>query len=171
MEVWDLYDRNRKKLNVTMLRGNEVPANCYRLVVHLAIFNSKGQMLIQQRQSTKESWANLWDLSVGGSAISGDDSEMAIKRETAEELGLVLEIDNFRPAITIHFDCGFDDIYIIEKDVDLESLHLQVEEVAAVCWASKTEILEMIAKEQFLPYKTSLIDLLFELKKEIGVWK
>ncbi len=171
MEVWDLYDKNRKKLNVTMLRGKEVPAGCYRIVVHLAIFNSEGQLLIQKRQSDKKDWPSRWDLSVGGSVVCGENSEMAMKRETAEELGLELDIDDFRPTITIHFSCGFDDIYIVEKDIDIDSLNLQSEEVVEVKWASKAEVLELLENEQFVPYKSSLINLIFELKKGEWAWR
>ena len=48
MELWDLYDSGRNKLNKTMIRGEKQPKNTYRIIVHICIFNSEGKMLIQQ---------------------------------------------------------------------------------------------------------------------------
>ena len=50
MELWDLYDENRVNLGKTMVRGEKQHDGVYRIVVHACIFNSQGQMLIQQRQ-------------------------------------------------------------------------------------------------------------------------
>lgn len=49
MELWDLYTKDRERLNRTMVRGGAQPENTYRLVVHICLFNFKGEMLIQQR--------------------------------------------------------------------------------------------------------------------------
>ena len=161
MEILDLYTADREKTGRTMVRGEETPAGCYRLVVHVCIFNNKGQLLIQQRQPFKEGWPNKWDISVGGSAIAGDTSSMAAERETREELGLELDLSNVRPIITVHWENGFDDYYVLTQNVDLNSLHLQPEEVQAVRWATAEEIIRMIDSGEFIPYEKSLIELLF----------
>ena len=149
MEILDLYTADREKTGKTMVRGEETPAGCYRLVVHVCIFNDKGQLLIQQRQPFKEGWPNKWDISVGGSAVAGDTSRMAAERETREELGLELDLSNVRPIITVHWENGFDDYYVLTQNVDLDSLHLQPEEVQAVRWAEMDEILQLIDEDQF----------------------
>ena len=43
-EVWDIYDENRIKTGRTMIRGNEIKNGDYHLVVHVCIFNSKGEL-------------------------------------------------------------------------------------------------------------------------------
>ena len=53
-------------------------------------------------------------------------------------------------------------------DVDLNDINLQTEEVQAARWASLEKILEMIDKGVFIPYKKSLIKMLFEMKGSIG---
>ena len=58
MELWDLYDRDRHPTGEVLERGKPVPPGRYHLVVHVVIFNSKGEMLIQQRQPFKEGWPN-----------------------------------------------------------------------------------------------------------------
>ena len=161
MEIFDLYTADREKTERTMVRGDPVPEGYYRLVVHVCIFDPDGRMLIQQRQPFKEGWSNLWDVTVGGSAISGDNSRTAAERETREELGLAIDLSHVRPSLTIHWEHGFDDFYILTQPVDLDTLHLQYEEVQAVRWASKEEILHLIDTGEFIPYEKGLIELLF----------
>ena len=168
MELWDLYDHDRNPTGETHERGKPVPKGRYHLVVHVVIFNSAGQMLIQQRQPFKEGWPNLWDVTVGGSAVAGDTSRTAAERETLEELGLVIDLTDELPRMTLPFDSGFDDIYILTQDVDLDALTLQESEVQAVKWASEEDILAIMADGQFLPYHQSLIRLFFALKDSRG---
>ncbi|MBE4909208.1 NUDIX domain-containing protein [Bacillus luteolus] len=168
MELWDVYDINRSKTDRTWVRGKGLEPGDFHLVIHVCIFNSSGEMLIQQRQSFKEGWSNLWDLTAGGSAIAGDTSQMAAQRELEEEIGLKVDFQHIRPHLTINFENGFDDIYLIQKDVQLHMLTLQYEEVQNVKWASKEEILTMIKNGEFLPYYESLIHLLFDSRNKRG---
>jgi len=164
MEFWDLYDINRELTGKTIVRGDQIPEGFYHLVVHVCLFNSKNQMLIQQRQPFKKGCSNMWDLSVGGSAQAGDTSRTAAEREVYEELGLKIDLSHARPAITVPFRVGYDDIYIVEKDIDIEDLKLQYDEVQAVQWATEDEILHMMDEDLFIPYHKSLISLLFGLR-------
>lgn len=168
MEIFDLYTKDRIKTDKTMVRGTEVPNGYYRLVVHACIFNSEGKMLIQQRQPSKKHWSDMWDLSVGGAAISGDTSQTAIEREIFEEIGLKLSFENKHPSLTIHLDGVFNDMYTIEKDLDISDLKLQPEEVKTVKWATKEEIYKLLDDGVFIPYNKSLIDLLFFMRNHNG---
>lgn len=168
MELWDVYNRDRTKTNKTMVRGEKFEKDAFHLVVHACIFNSKGEMLIQQRQPFKSGWSNMWDITVGGSAISGETSQTAIERELFEEIGLKISLQNVRPRLTINFDVGFDDIYLIEKEIDKNDLVLQYEEVQRVKWATLDEILQKIDDGTFIPYYKSLIQLLFDMRKQYG---
>ena len=161
MELFDLYTADREKTGKTMARGESMPEGFYRLVVHVCIFNEQGQMLIQQRQPFKSGWSNLWDISVGGSAVAGDSSRSAAERETREELGLSIDLSEERPTLTIYWENGFDDYYVVNQTPNLDSLKLQYEEVQRVRWADKDEILGMIDDGSFIPYEKSMIELLF----------
>lgn len=168
MELWDIYDKDRIKTGRTMVRGSEFAPDSYHMVVHVCIFNSKGEMLIQQRQPFKEGWPNMWDITVGGSATMGDSSQDAAEREVLEEIGLKLDLQGVRPHLTINFDKGFDDIYLIEKEVDIDTLTLQESEVQRVKWATIDEIFAMLDTGVFIPYYKSLIQLLFDKRKKYG---
>ena len=151
-----------------MLRGEKIPHGYYRIVIHACIFNDNNEMLIQQRQPFKKGWSNMWDISVGGSAITGETSQVAAEREISEELGIDISLYNKRASLTINFDGGFDDIYLIEKNIDISDLKLQYEEVQNAKWASQTEIIKMIDDGTFIPYHKSLIELLFYMKNHNG---
>lgn len=168
MELWDLYDRDRQKTGELHERGKPLPEDRYHMVVHVVIFNTAGQMLIQQRQPFKEGWPDMWDVSVGGSAVTGDASHTAAQREVLEELGLALDLSHERPKLTIHFSVGFDDVYTVVQDVDLTTLRLQESEVQAVKWADESEIHQMIDDGRFIPYHHALITLLFALRNRRG---
>lgn len=144
MEKRDLYNQHRNKIEKRITRGYEMKSDEFHLVVHVCIFNSKGEMLIQQRQPFKQGWSNLWDITCGGSAVAGDTSQQAASRELFEELGITYNFDGIRPQFTINFERGFDDYYLIEYDFDLSELKLQAEEVQAAKWAFKTDRTESI---------------------------
>lgn len=166
MELWDLYDQNRMKLDKTIERGKVMEPGTYHVVVHVCIFNKKNQLLIQQRQPFKEGWPNMWDLTVGGSALSGETSQQAAMRETLEEIGYPIDLQNERPYFTINFPRGFDDYYLVEREIERSDLKLQVEEVQAVKWATKEEVLALVKEGKFIDYY--FLELLFEMRKKRG---
>lgn len=161
MELFDLYDPCRRPTGETMLRGEPTPEGRYRLVVHICIFNTKGEMLIQQRQSFKSTWANMWDLTAAGGVISGETTQDAARRELFEELGLDVDFTSQPPAFSSTFPGGFDDFYILEQDLDISTLRCQPEEVQALKWSSLEEVLAMIDSGEFIPYHKGFLQFLF----------
>ena len=151
MELFDLYTADRVKLDRTMV-----------------LFDPEGRMLIQQRQPFKEGWSNMWDITVGGSAVAGDTSRTAAERETREEIGLDIDLTDVRPSLTLYWEHGFDDYYLLTRELDPASLHLQYEEVQTVRWATREEIHRMIDDGEFIPYEKGLIDLLFFQRNHRG---
>lgn len=168
MELWDLYDEERKPLNRTKPRGSILEPGEHHYVVHVCLFNTNGELLIQQRQPFKKGWSGLWDVTVGGSVLAGETSTEAAVRETLEEIGLNIHLSGVRPHLTVNFDVGFDDFYIIEQEIDLNSLTLQEEEVKAVKWATLNEVLHMIETGEFIPYYPGLMRFIFENRKAFG---
>lgn len=168
MEKWDIYDSERKLTGEMVIRGETMKSGDLHLVIHVCVFNAKGQMLVQQRQPFKKGWSNLWDITVGGSALAGESSYQAAERESKEEIGLSLDLSNHRPSFTVNFEQGFDDYYLINTEVELSELVLQYEEVQAVKWASREEILHMIENKEFVPYYSSLINMIFDMGQNLG---
>lgn len=69
-------------------------------VVHLHVFNSKGELLLQKRSANKDIQPNKWDTSVGGHVDYGEEIETALLRESAEELG----ISDFKPIFLFRYE-------------------------------------------------------------------
>ena len=57
-------------------------------VVHLHVFNSKGEVYLQKRPEWKDIQPGKWDTSVGGHIDYGETPEKALVREVREELGI-----------------------------------------------------------------------------------
>ena len=166
----DLYTIDRIPTGQTTFRGEAHPEGTYRMVVHVCVFNGSGDMLIQKRKDDIIRWPGYWDVSVGGHASAGDTSRAAAQRELSEELGLSVDFADIRPVLTINFHDGFDDFYVLQMDVDPETLHLQEEEVAAVRWAGQAEIEAMIDDGSFIPYQKGLLDYLFFARSGRSTW-
>jgi len=80
-------------------------------VVHLHVFNKKGQLYLQKRAMSKEVQPGKWDTSVGGHIQSGEDVNTALGRETLEELGIYVE--NVQPLYS----------YVMRNDFESELVH------------------------------------------------
>ena len=170
MELWDTYNADRERIG-KMVRGAAIEEGTYHLVIHVCIFDSTGRMLIQQRQKDKQGFPNYWDITVGGSAVAGEDAQTAASRELNEELGICVDFTGVRPNLTVNFGSGFDDIFLVEKDVELSELVFQPEEVQNARWATRDEIKQMIADDVFIPYYPSFIDFVFDSRAHYGLHK
>lgn len=57
-------------------------------VVHLHLFNSKGELYLQRRPLWKDIQPGKWDTAVGGHVDYGETIEEALLREVREEIGI-----------------------------------------------------------------------------------
>ncbi|MCR4582203.1 MAG: NUDIX domain-containing protein [Prevotella sp.] len=57
-------------------------------VVHLHVFNSRGELYLQKRPAWKDIQPGKWDTAVGGHVDYGETPEEALRREVREELGI-----------------------------------------------------------------------------------
>ena len=163
-----MYDEDRRPTGETVERFGGFPDGGLHMVVHVCVFDRRGRMLIQRRQETKAAWPGRWDLSAGGCALAGETSRQAAEREFREELGYPLDLAGSRPFVTVNFPAGFDDFYIAVRDLDLEELTLQKEEVQAVRWATREEVLALAESGAFIPYPKSFLHYLFDTRETFG---
>ena len=168
MELVDLYDENRVPLGLTAERHCPKGTNEYRMVVHVCVFDSRGRLLIQKRTEEKRVWPSRWDVSVGGGVDAGETSRQGAEREFREELGYSLNLTDLRPAVTVNFPGGFDDFYIVNRDLDEKALVLQKEEVSDVRWVTLEELLAMVDRGEFIPYPKGFLQFLFEMRETFG---
>lgn len=155
MELWDLYDENRVPTGKTHIRGQELPAGFYHLVVHVWLRNSRGEYLISQRSASRPVFPLLWEC-VGGSALKGEDSLTAALRETKEEIGVTLSPGNGTISYTkigrvINGVRSTDilDAWLFSYDGEVSLSQSTTDEVAQV-WMSREEIREFYESGQLV---------------------
>ena len=66
-------------------------------VVHLHVFNSRGEIYLQLRPEWKDIQPGKWDTAVGGHVDLGESVAQALAREAGEELGLDLSALQVQP--------------------------------------------------------------------------
>ena len=169
MEYWDIYDDERNKIGKTIARSNrdELSDNENHIAMHVAIFNSKGEMLLQRRSMKKQDDPGKWDFSSRGSILMGETSQDGAHRETLEELGIDYDFSNIKPVFTMKYPNVFDDYFIVKIDIDINDIVIQKEELDSVMWATEDKIIDLIKKEEFSIKKVDFIEKIFELYKEI----
>lgn len=163
MELLDIYDAQGRLTGRVIERNGKVEPGDRLLIVHVCLFNSKGELLIQKRQDSKDRYPGCWDVSAGGFARSGEDSTGCALRELSEELGLRVEKEQLRFLLREPFSYVLDDFYLLRGDYDAASLTLQAEEVSEAAWAGWEEIHAMLSDGRFVDYDMGLMERIFAL--------
>lgn len=154
-ELWDIYDRDRRRTGRTIQRGQILADGEYHLVVQVWIQGSDGKWLISRRSPNKH-MPLLW-APTGGSVIAGEDSLTGALRETKEELGITLEPVNGKLFTSVRRERpewkspGFLDVWVFRQDVDIETVVLQEGETCDAMWTDAEAILQMVEEKSFIP--------------------
>ena len=163
-EIWDLYDASGRKTGKTMLRGEEVPAGMYHLVVHIWPINSRGEFLIQRRALCVQWKPGLWAVT-GGSAIAGEDALTAARRELFEELGYQAGENEIKRIACLRRSSSFCNVFTIKLDCPDEDFVLQEEEVSEVKWCSGERLLRMVSDNLLYNYGDAYFRMLLHYQK------
>ena len=144
MELWDLFDRDRRLTGETHRRGDVIPQGRYHLVVHVWITNSQGEWLISQRAANRPTFPLKWEC-VGGSVTAGEDSLTGAIREAEEEVGVKLDpAQGMLVSSTVreHFQDIKDDwVFVYDGEIDLRKA--TTDEVADMHWMTVEEIRQL----------------------------
>lgn len=143
-ELRDLYDINSNKTDKTYYKGESIPNGYYPMVVMAVIRNSKGEFLMQKRSINK---GGDWGVT-GGHPKSGETPIEGIISEVKEELGLDFSNEKF-----IEYDSGCDGkdcykMYYINKDIDINDITIQKEELSEVKWFTMDELKRMVESKE-----------------------
>ena len=124
----------------------------HKAVVVFIISMDNKKVLLQQRSSNKKLWPNLWDITAGGHVLSGEFGYQTVIRETKEEIGVDITKNDLEfiggtrsenisgNIINRHFN----EFYIVHKDVDIDDIILQEDEVQDIKWFDKEEVIKRI---------------------------
>lgn len=148
MELWDIYDKDKKPTGRTMKRNDWcLKEGEYHLSVLGVIQRPDGKYLITKRAADK-AWAPGWWEVSGGAAIAGETSEEAVKREILEETGL--DVTNAEGGFLFSYhrenpgegDNYFVDVYKYHMDFTEADIKLQTEETNAFQIADAAQLSE-----------------------------
>ncbi len=151
-ELVDVLDSNGMYTGKTVTREECGKKGLWHKAVCIFIINSKNQVLLQKRSANKKTWPNMWDVTAGGNVLAGEFGFEAVIRELKEELGISINKSNltFIGSVVSSNKRGdiinnyFNEYFIASKDLDETKLELQEEEVSAVKWMEKEEIIERV---------------------------
>ena len=145
-ELVDVYDENRIKTGKVINRKdkNKLNENEYTLAVHCWIINSKNEILITQRNPNLNR-GGMWEDTHGG-VKSGKTSIEGMKRELKEELGIEIEENELILVKTLKRKNVFRDCYVVLKDISLDYINFNDNEVMNCKYVSIEEFKEIIKK-------------------------
>ena len=143
-ELRDLYDKYSNKTGRTYHKGDMIPSGYYPMVVMVVIRNSKGEFLMQKRSLKK---GGDWGVT-GGHPKAGETPIEGIITEVREELGLDFSKEKF-----IEYDSGCDGtdcykMYFVNKDIDINDIKIEEDELSEVKWFSMDKLKEMVDKKE-----------------------
>lgn len=87
-ELLEIVDKDGKVLGVAPRSSIHGDPSLLHKVVHVLVFNSLGELLLQKRSMSKDVEPGKWDTSVGGHVSAAEDISSAVHREMKEELGV-----------------------------------------------------------------------------------
>ncbi|MBQ4057828.1 MAG: NUDIX domain-containing protein [Lachnospiraceae bacterium] len=167
MELWDIYDKNKKPTGRTMKRNDWcLKDGEYHLTVLGVVCRPDGKFLITKRVMTK-AWAPGWWEVSGGAVMAGESSEQAVKREVLEETGLDVTaaeggyVFSYKRENPSEGDNYFVDIYRFVMDFDESDVCPQEAETDGFMLATSGEIKNFAEQGIFLHYDS--IKQVFEL--------
>lgn len=120
--------------------------------VYAFIIDENLNILLQKRSPKKKLWPNKWDVTLGGHVNASEFGRQALIRECKEELGLEINDDDIKYIVSTtsvynknnYINNHYDECYLITKNINIEDLKLQKEEVSDVKFFSKEDLLKRI---------------------------
>jgi len=149
MELLDVYDSNGNLTGRKIVRGDKsaiLSSDEHIAVGVIFIENDKGEFLIQK--TSKEKGGEF--SSTGGHIDSGETPIESIRREVEEELGIDVSNDNIEEYGFLLFDMPLRYLFYLKKNIDIDKVKIQKEEVDYVEYMSISKIEELIKNNTML---------------------
>ena len=165
MELLEIYNDEGKPTGKTVVRGDKnlkLEDNEHIAVGVIFIENSKNEFLIQKTSKEKGGYYS----STGGHITEGETPMSSIIREIEEELGIKVKEDEIKNLGFINNGIPLMFLFYMKKDINIEDIIVQKEEVDYVEYKTKEEIEELINNNLLLKSHGMLFHKL--LKKDLS---
>ena len=171
-EYVDIITENGEKTGRTCLKSEAHKNGILHASVHIWIFDTTKNVLNQKRAANKDTFPNLWDVSVAGHISAGEMARVSALREAEEEVGLTINsnqltfLTTFRKKIHHHknlIDFELHYIYLCEINFDIGSLKIQKEEVSDATSIKLADLTKQVKTldNNFVPHGADYYELLF----------
>lgn len=152
-ETLDIYDEDMNHLG-TAPRKQVHEEGMWHTVFHCWIVNQPNKVWLQFRSSKRSSNPNKLSVSVAGHLQAGESPKDGI-REIEEELGLKVDINKLVKLFTSkkidnypgYHNCEFNPTYLLESNVELQSLKLQPNEVGGIFKADIEDLVNLFEEK------------------------
>ncbi len=136
-EYRDLYDEKRNKTGKKVLKDGFIRKGLYYVTVVVFIYNPKNKKWLMQKRTKDKGgkWATT-----SGHPVSGETSKEGMCTEIKEELGIDVREEELEFITTVKRKDKFADIYYLEKDIEIDDLSIQKEELTEVLYMTKKDI-------------------------------
>ena len=148
-ELIDILYENGISSGEIKLKSEAHKIGLWHASTHVWIYTPEGKILIQKRTPNKDTYPNLWDISVAGHLSAGDTPITASVREVEEEIGLVISAEalhylktnkNSKQPNSNIIDNEFNNIFICCASFKENDLKLQADEVAEIRLLSVSDL-------------------------------
>ena len=158
MEMLDIFDINGNYL------GERSRDFCHKDnpgVYHKAVLvwfkNSDGEILVTKRGMNKKQYPGKWEMAAAGHVDAGEEPIQTCLREVKEELGIELkeeEVDYLTEWL-IQEEWELAQIYLVKKDIPLENITIQKEEIDEVKWMKYNDFVNLLFSSLFCEYENN----------------
>ena len=166
MELLDIYDNQGNITGKVIERGNKnvkLSKDEHIAVGVIYIENDNGLFLMQKTSPEK---GGLYS-STGGHICHGETPIESIKREVYEELGININNDDIKELGYLLYDKPIRYMFYIKKDIDIEDIKVQKEEVDFVKYMPAEEINKLIENKLILESHGIIFKKVLEYKNKI----
>lgn len=147
MELLEVLNASGKTTGNVLDKERIHKKGLYHKEVALILLNTKGEILLQKRASTKKIEPNKWAWH-GGHVIAGETCLEAIIRETKEELGIILSENQIKLLTELKGDKlpnrHYTTAYYSICNLGIDDFCIQKEELSEIKWFDFKEFKDMI---------------------------
>jgi len=144
-EIFDIVNEHDEVI------GQQTRREVHRLglkhrAVHVLVFNKRGEVFLQKRSMTKDTFPGAWDSSASGHLDAGEDYDACAVRELREEIGLVIE----RPPerlfkLEARAETGCEFVWVYRQDAEGPFV-LHPEEIETGGWFAPEKVTRWMAE-------------------------